>query len=75
PDFAWPDLMLILEFDGKGKYFDYRPTGEALYEERRRERILMEQGWRFLRIEWADLDRPDELRRRLQAAMLAGGLG
>ncbi|ASN52742.1 hypothetical protein CGQ25_12110 [Sinomonas sp. R1AF57] len=68
-DFAWPELMVIIEFDGEGKYMDYAPTPDVLLAERRRETLLMEQGWIFVRLRWADLDRPDEVRRRLAAAI------
>lgn len=54
-DFAWPDLRAALEFDGKSKYFDYKPTAQVIYEEREREKLLTEQGWRILRIGWKDL--------------------
>lgn len=68
-DFAWPALRLILEFDGKSKYFEFGPTAEAIYQERRRERALLEQGWQIIRIEWKDLDRPIELKHRIHAAL------
>ncbi|ALE05303.1 hypothetical protein AL755_07185 [Arthrobacter sp. ERGS1:01] len=68
-DFAWPELKLILEFDGQGKYFDFRPTAEALLAERRRETLLMEQGWRFIRVVWDDLARPEALRQRIYRAI------
>ena len=68
-DFAWPELKLILEFDGNDKYYKDQRTPQVLREERRRENLLVEQGWRFIRIEWDDLDRPGELRRRIYAAM------
>lgn len=70
-DYAWPRLKLILEFDGWAKYFDYRPTQEALFLERRREAALMELGWRFIRLVWADLDRPEQVAARLAAAFRA----
>ena len=70
-DFAWPELKLILEFDGKYKYFDFRPTAEVLMDERRRENLLIERGWRFIRIEWADLGRVEQLRQRIFAAVAA----
>ncbi|KRF09302.1 hypothetical protein ASH00_06655 [Arthrobacter sp. Soil782] len=54
-DFGWREQKLALEFDGKTKYFDYAPTPEVLFQERRREKALMEQGWIFIRLEWADL--------------------
>ncbi|WP_442214791.1 hypothetical protein [Specibacter sp. RAF43] len=70
-DFAWPGLKLILEFDGKSKYFDFRPAKDVLLAERRRENRLIELGWRFIRIEWDDLDRPAQLERRIHAAVAA----
>ncbi|WP_258804767.1 hypothetical protein [Pseudarthrobacter sp. NS4] len=37
-DFAWPKRKVALEYDGRSKYFDYHPTNEVLFEERRREK-------------------------------------
>ncbi|MCU1522158.1 MAG: hypothetical protein JWM01_2963 [Arthrobacter sp.] len=71
-DFAWKEEKLALEFDGKTKYFDYKPTPEVLFQERRREKALTEEGWRFLRVEWQDLFREHEFKSRLLRA-LAGG--
>ncbi len=68
-DFAWKALKLILEFDGKTKYFDFAPTDQIIFTERRREKALMELGWRFLRVEWADLSCPAELRVPIEAAI------
>jgi len=68
-DFAWPEEMVAAEFDGMVKYFGDKPTDRALYEERLRERHLMELGWRFVRLTWSDLDRPGEVRRRITAAL------
>ncbi len=68
-DFAWRALKLILEFDGKTKYFDFAPTDQVIFAERRREKTLMELGWSFIRIEWSDLSRPAELRVRVEAAI------
>lgn len=67
-DFAWPELLVILEFDGDSKYFDYRPTQEALLLERRREVALTEEGWIVVRARWSDLDAPWSLAARLEAA-------
>lgn len=66
-DFADPESRLIIEFDGAGKYTDYRPADEVLLAERQRENALMEEGWLVLRLVWKHLDRPAELNRRLQA--------
>lgn len=67
-DFGWRDRKLALEFDGKAKYFDFAPTSEVLFEERRREKALVEDGWQFIRIEWKDLFREAELQARILRA-------
>jgi len=68
-DFAWRQRKIALEFDGKGKYFDYRPTREVLFEERRREKALTEDGWVFIRVEWKDLFREQDFKGRLTRAL------
>lgn len=70
-DFAWPAIKLILEFDGNYKYYDFRPTAAVLRDERRRENMLIEQGWRVIRIECHHLANPHDLLRRINAAMAA----
>jgi very-short-patch-repair endonuclease len=67
-DFAWRQAKVALEFDGRTKYFDYRPTAEVIFEERKREKALTEDGWRFVRIEWKDLFREQEFKARILAA-------
>lgn len=66
-DFADPGSRIVVEFDGIGKYTDYRPTDEALIAERQRENALIEGGWLVLRLGWKHLDRPVELNRRIMA--------
>lgn len=68
-DFAWEDCKVALEFDGKIKYFDYRPTDEAVFQERRREKALMAQGWTIVRVDWPELAREAALKRRILAAL------
>lgn len=68
-DGAWLELKLALEFDGKTKYFNYSRTDEVIYEERRRERELMEIGWSFIRFEWKDLGSPEIMRNRILVAI------
>jgi hypothetical protein len=51
PDFLWRRQRVIVEFDGDYKYFDFRPTAEVILAERKRERRLIEAGWRFVRLE------------------------
>ena len=71
-DFAWPELGLFLEFDGRSKYLKHRREGEsitdAVLREKRREEMICElTGWRCLRLVWSDLERPahtaDRIRR------------
>ena len=73
-DFAWKEEKVALEFDGKTKYFEYRPTAEVIFEERHREKALTEEGWRFVRVKWKDLFREQEFKSRLLRA-LAGRPG
>ena len=68
-DFAWKDKKVALEFDGKVKYFDYKPTAEVLFQERRREKALTEDGWLFVRVEWKDLFREQEFKQRILTAL------
>lgn len=68
-DFAWQDKKVALEFDGKVKYFDYKPTAEVLFQERRREKALTEDGWFFVRVEWKDLFREQEFKQRVLTAL------
>lgn len=73
-DFGWPELKVGLEFDGRVKYFDSTPTSEVLYQERRREKALTEDGWTIIRIEWADLFRETELEARLRGTLHSAAL-
>ena len=68
-DFADPVTRVVIEFDGSGKYTDYKPTEEVLVAERRRENALVDEGWMVLRLEWKHLAFPAEVRRRLLAMM------
>ncbi len=68
-DFGWAEQNLILEFDGPAKYFDYAPTEEVIFEERRREKALVAMGWEVVRIEWGDLYRPSEVDQKLKVAL------
>lgn len=75
-DFAWPELGVFLEFDGKIKYESLlkdgeRPSDVVLREKRREEMICGLTGWRCIRITWADLADPVRTAERLRA-VLAG---
>jgi hypothetical protein len=74
-DFAWPELGVFLEFDGKVKYLRHRRPGESvadavLREKRREELICGLTGWRCIRIVWADLYHPDRTIARIRATLL-----
>jgi hypothetical protein len=76
-DFAWPELGVFLEFDGKVKYTKYLKAGEdvtdaVLREKKREERICSRTGWRCIRLTWADLARPAETLRYI-ISVLEGG--
>jgi hypothetical protein len=70
-DFAWPELGLFLEFDGKIKYQKLLEDGESpsdvVVREKAREDLVRElTGWRCIRLVWADLERPDHTARRIR---------
>lgn len=67
-DFAWPELRVILEFDGDVKYSEFGPTADVLRAERLRENALIEAGWVVVRIRWAELAAPGLVLAKLQAA-------
>ncbi len=73
-DFAWPELGVFMEFDGRVKYEDLLRPGErasdVVLRERDRERLICETtGWVCVRVSWADLARPARLAARIRAAM------
>lgn len=70
-DFAWRQLGVFLEFDGREKYLKFRRDGESLEEflmrERKREELICAlTGWVCIRITWADLERPAQTARRIR---------
>jgi len=71
-DFAWPELRVFVEFDGRIKYEPASdgesPTAIVLREKRREERICEMTGWRCIRITWADLYHPERTAARIRAA-------
>ncbi len=73
-DFAWPDLGVIVEFDGRTKYHQLRREGEsieqAVLREKAREDLIREvTGWTVIRLTWADLDNPQHTAARIRRAM------
>lgn len=67
-DFAWPDLRVALEFDGRMKYFGPAPTAEVLLRERERETALSHAGWVVVRLRWEDLAHPRRVLALLERA-------
>ena len=72
-DFAWPELGVWVEFDGREKYSRYLRDGETvtdavLREKRREERVRELTGWICVRITWAELADPRRLAARIRAA-------
>lgn len=73
-DFAWPELGVWLEFDGREKYEKYRRPGEsvadAVVREKNREDLVRRiTGWRCIRITWADLRDPVRLAAIIRAVL------
>jgi len=72
-DFAWPELGLFVEFDGKLKYKAPDRDGETvvdvvLREKRREELVCRITGWRCVRVIWSELYRPEQTAARVRAA-------
>ncbi len=66
-DFRVLGTRVLVEFDGASKYADGRR--ETLFEEKRREDALRRAGWVVVRLMWADLDRPEQVRRLVAEAV------
>ncbi|MFT0848811.1 hypothetical protein VR010_13810 [Actinomycetaceae bacterium L2_0104] len=54
-DFAWPDRMAIVEFNGEGKYGSGEQRELRVAEERARESRLRMLGYRVLNLSWQQL--------------------
>jgi hypothetical protein len=73
-DFAWPELGVWLEFDGRQKYVKYLRDDETVVDvvlrEKERESMIAEMtGWRCVRITWADLANPNATVARILAML------
>lgn len=70
PDCVWDAQRLIVELDGRATH----GTHEAFQSDRRRDRILLAEGWRWARITWAQLrDEPAAIAADLRVALRCGG--
>lgn len=70
-DWGWPELDRYGEFDGKIKYGRLlkpgQDPGEVVFAEKRREDEVREiTGGRMIRLTWADYERPNLTRSRLE---------
>ena len=79
-DFAWPELGVFVEFDGKVKYERHRREDETLDEflmrEKAREVLICQlTGWTCVRITWADFARPELIATRIRKVMAARNSG
>jgi hypothetical protein len=72
-DGGYPELGVLWEYDGKGKYERLLRLGQtplvALLAEKKREERITELGWVVIRIDAADLRDPDRLVQRILAAI------
>ena len=73
-DFAWPELKVFLEFDGRIKYEKLlregeRPSDVVIREKRREELVCRLTGWRCIRITWDDLASPKRLAAKIRAVL------
>lgn len=72
-DFAWPDLRLVGEIDGKWKYGALLRAGQtpedAIMQEKRREELIREAGYWIVRWDWELMLDGAGLARRVLRAM------
>ena len=76
-DFAWPELGLLGEFDGRMKYLRMRRKGETieeavLREKAREDRLRELTNWLMVRLVWADLFRPEATAAHVRRKMRQG---
>jgi len=68
-DFAWEKERVLGEFDGRIKYGRLlkpgQSAGDAVFEEKRREDALRDEGFGMVRWVWQDLDSPVTFVRRI----------
>lgn len=79
-DMAWPELGVILEFDGRMKYQRLlapgQTPGDVVFAEKQREDLVRElTGFLIVRVVWSDLDRPHLLVQRLREAFARRAAG
>jgi hypothetical protein len=70
-DFRIKGTRVLVEFDGRIKYAADSPeqAQALLFAEKRREDGFRRLGYEVVRLTWADLYRPNEVRARIEAAL------
>jgi very-short-patch-repair endonuclease len=69
PDCMWPDQRLIVELDGGAVH----RTERNFQGDRKRDRILLAEGWRSARVTWAQLrDEPEAIAVDLHGLLATG---
>lgn len=68
-DFRIDGTRVVVEFDGKVKYTDPRRGADVLWQEKRRQDAIEDEGWTVVRVTWADLDEPEAVWQRIRAAL------
>ncbi|MGO1383213.1 MAG: hypothetical protein ACTHU1_00260, partial [Arachnia sp.] len=72
-DFAWPELGLVGEVDGKVKYGQLLRPGQSadavIMAEKRREELIRQQGWWIVRWDWSTATDPQALGTLLRRSM------
>jgi Protein of unknown function (DUF559) len=70
PDCMWPRQRLIVELDGRAAH----GTDRAFESDRKRDRELLAEGWRSIRVTWRQLrDEPDAIAADLRGAVAEKG--
>jgi len=70
PDCMWPEARLIAELDGQAAH----GTDFAYENDRHRDRVLIAEDWRSMRITWRQLrDEPEEIAADLRDALKEQG--
>lgn len=66
-DLGWEEWKLLLEFDGFTKYSTFAGADPArvLFNEKRRQEAIEEEGWGVIRVTAKDANRPDDVIRRV----------
>ena len=73
-DFAWPELGVFLEFDGRIKYEKLlregeRPSDIVVREKKREELVCRITRWRCVRVSWDELSSPVRLAAKIRSAL------